>query len=422
MKLASYSDVKRKILSAIERAQTEIEMVRVDRAHGRISAETVRSKVDLPARPISAMDGYAIRSEETRQASSSNPVRFSVKGSIFPDSSRVPRISSKDAFYVATGSSLPIGATAVVRVEHVRLEGKQVAVTRRIQRMANVSERGDDIRRGQTIVAKERMLTPSDIALLISSGVTHVKVLNLLRVGILSIGNELRRFHGKRPKAGVTYNNYMNLVSGYLLEHGAVPVPVGICPDDSKKIRSVIASKIENLDALITIGGSSVGAKDYTMDALSSLPQSTTVFHGVRLVPIRPAGLVMFRTKPVIVVPGHAVSAALTFFLIVAPVLNALLGLPLEFGKASLMAKATEEFGNSRPIDALYLVKLGKSSGEYLGTPLGWGSNLLENLSSASGYAYLKAGQKISKGESFNVFLLGSRQISAIPTLGDETL
>ena len=349
-------------------------------------------------------------------------MRFNVKGSIFPDTVRVPKISGKDAFYVATGSSLPIGATAVVRVEHARLEGKQVAVTRRIQRMANVSERGDDIRRGQTIVAKGRMLTPSDITLLISSGITHVKVLNLLRVGILSIGNELRRFDGKRPKAGVTYNNYMNLVSGYLVEHGAIPVPVGICPDDSKKIRDTITTRIEDLDALITIGGSSVGARDYTMDALASLPHSTTVFHGVKLVPIRPAGFIMFRSKPVIIVPGHAVSAALTYFLIVAPVLNTLLGLPLEFGQASVMARATEEFGNSRPIDALYLVRLEKSSGEYLGTPLGWGSNLLGNLSSANGFAYLKAGQKISKGESFNVFLLGGRQISAIPTLGDKTL
>jgi len=114
-------------------------MVRVDRADDWISAETIRSKVDLPARPISAMDGHAMRSVETMQSSSYNPVRFDIKRSIFPDTSRVPKISDIDD---STSVELLTTSWSYSRRKCWVAQAwkKEVAVTRKIQRIANMSE------------------------------------------------------------------------------------------------------------------------------------------------------------------------------------------------------------------------------------------------------------------------------------------
>ena len=126
---------------------------------------------------------------------------------------------------------------------------------------------------------------------------------------------------------------------------------------------------------VITIAGSSVGARDFTPNAILSLKDSVMMFHGMKLVPIRPAGLALVSNKPVIIVPGHAVSSTLTFFTLVLPILNHLSGLPPTSRRVILKAKVEGgEFSNERPIEALELVSLKKKEGaDYVALPLGMG-------------------------------------------------
>ncbi|MHB1868527.1 MAG: molybdopterin-binding protein, partial [Nitrososphaerales archaeon] len=255
---------------------------------------------------------------------------------------------------------------------------------------------------------------------LISAGISHVSVFHSPAVGILSIGDELREFkQGERisnfeTNRQIMINNFFNLISGFLKELGIHARLIGICKDDANEIRRSIESHIDEYDSILTIGGSSVGEKDYTPNAILSAEGSKMVFHGVRMVPIKPAGLFLVKNKPVVIVPSHASSAVFTFFLIALPVLNIISG--LEFGdrKLRLDAICEEPIENTRPIDAIALVRLVRKDGIYRAMHLGWHSNVISNLSLANGFVVMSHNKTIQKSEHVEVELLGTSQLARI--------
>jgi len=185
---------------------------------------------------------------------------------------------------------------------------------------------------------------------------------------------------------------------------------MGVAGDDPVQVRNIIEGRIDELDAIITIGGCSVGENDQTP---SAFPEGL-LFHGIRLLPIKPTGMAIVRGKPIILLPGHAVSAALSFFLVALPALNIISGLGFDARMPVIKAHAAKRFSNTHTIDALYLVRLRRSDGEYEATPLGWGSNSLSNLARANGFLRLAPAQVVEKGEAISVTLLGGLEMSRV--------
>ena len=419
LKLLPYEIVREKITEAVGGGKIlEFEIIPVETAIGRTSAEQIRSKLDLPRWNQSAMDGYALKADETHHASTSAPVNLVVTGSLYPSSKAQPRLSASTAYNTATGAPIPVGADAVVKVEETRLEGDHVSILRPITRWKNVFVKGEDFAKGKVLFEKGRTLNSSDVALLISAGVTKVRVVRKVKVGILSIGDELTSLDNSRKgkEKKKTVNNYFHLLSGYLSEFGAIPSSIGICRDNKEEIAKKISGHIKNFELLLTIGGSSVGEKDLTVDALSSLPNSKLIFHGVRIVPIRPAGLAVVRGKPVVIVPANVISAALSCFLVVRPVLNALSGLPFEHGSVKIKAISETEFGNHRPISALFLTRVHQKDGTFLSNSLGFSSNINVTLSESNSFIELAPYEKIPKGAEIVVSLLGASELTRIAT------
>ena len=414
----------------------DAEYVRVDQAVGRIAAEEVRSPCDIPERNISAMDGYAIRACDAENASTSNPVHFKVKGVIYPYSSfsasstsrgrrSIPIVKNGEAYQVATGAPIPMFGDSVVRVEEVRNDEGRIVVRRKSPKWKNVSARGEDVKKGDIVLRKRRILNPSDVALLIGIGVRKVKVFALPKIGILSTGNELVEFTdtGRRnfnSRNGIKVNNYSNLLSGYVRSLGAHSVPLRIAKDDSSEICDILKEGLRTCDMVITIAGSSVGKMDLTTEAISSIEGSRILFHGVRLVPIRPAGLALVgtrRAKPVAIIPGHAVSATLAFFVIALPIINMLMGLEPDSRNSFVSAKLDRSLTNERAIDALYLVSLSiakNSPKSYIASPVGWGSNVISNLSRSNGFVRLAAHETLSRGEATKINLFGAKEIERV--------
>jgi molybdenum cofactor synthesis domain-containing protein len=216
-------------------------------------------------------------------------------------------------------------------------------------------------------------------------------------------------------------NNYAHLISGFLSALGAHPILLGIAKDNQEEIAAIVQRGVEECDMVITIAGSSVGARDFTPNAILSLKHSSMMFQGMKMVPIRPAGLALVSNKPVIIVPGHAVSAALTFFVLVLPILNLLSGLPRTSRRVLLKATVEGgEFSNEKPVEALELVLLkekesdSKGSVDYMALPLEWGSNLIQTLSKANGFVRVKPGQKIRESEEVVVQLFGGFELERI--------
>lgn len=418
LKLTIFDEILSRMQKHFASYIPKIEPSRVDKSLGRICAENVKSISEIPDRTIAAMDGYAVRSSELTSATPTNPKLFTVKGSMYPGhKSKLSSLTSQHTYYVATGAPIPPGADAVVRVEETTQYGNHnILVRHPIEKGKNISKKGEDIGKGQTIVKKGQVLNPTDIALLMGVGRTHVKVYRALSVGLLSIGNELQEFrpYGRgRGHAGRVINNYLHLLSGYTEQFGSRAISLGICSDDERSIKRAILQGLRSCDVLLTISGSSVGRHDNVLGTIKDVQGSEVLFHGVRVVPIRPAGVVIIRQKPVVMIPGHAVSALLTFFVIAIPILNMMSGLMPQSRKAMINVELKTEVANKRAIDALCLVKLiHDSNRNYKVLPLSWGANLMSNLSQADGFVWLIPHQVIPKGQTVAVQLFNASQIA----------
>lgn len=420
LKLTPFEDVLSRIESYFTSHTPKTELIRIDRVLGRISAENAISHVEIPPRTTAAMDGYAVAWADLKSASPTYPMSFAVRGGIYPDHfSKMPSIHTRETYYVATGAPLPLGTDVVVRIEEARpnKNNSVIEVRRATQKGKNIAKKGEDIRKGQIVVRKGTILSPVDVALLIGVGKTHIAVYKTATVGLLSVGNELREFNpriGRRRKRGHITNNYLNLISGYVQQFGSKPVSLGTCSDEMHAIRKAILLALKKCDMVLTISGSSVGRHDNVLDALTSLGNSSVLFHGTRVVPIRPSGVVIVREKPVIIVPGHAVSAVFTFFTIGLPILNILSGLSSQSRKTFVSVETTNEITNQRAIDALSLVKLEPTNtfGKYKGMFLDWGSNLLSNLSKADGFVWLSPHQTIPRNRIVPVELFNQSAIA----------
>lgn len=384
------------------------EWVGADRSAGRVSSSTVRARCDIPGSNISAMDGYAIVSADTEGASPRGPCQLRLVRR--PDGKpRAGNLRRGEASAVLTGDPLPRGSDAVLRLEQARVEGESVIVPAPVPRWKNVSLEAEDVKAGDVLLRSGEVIMPASMAVVISAGIARVRVHRAPRVGVISVGRRLKRFGDASP--GRTVNNYANLVLGYLSEFGGGGTMVGIARDGVSEISGIVADAARRFDMVVTIGGVSVGSNDLVPDAVMGSPGSRMVFHGLRAVPLRPVGLASIGGVPVVMLPGHAVSAAISFFAIGVPVLNVLSGLRPDSRVPRLRATAAEEFANRRPMDAFVLAVLESRQDGLAATPLGWGSNLQSNLARANGFVHLRRGSRVRAGEPVSVELFGSSQL-----------
>ena len=413
LKLVPYSEVERRIEEALHEYSVPTEFISTQDSLNRICAQQVKATRDLPERPLVAMDGYAVNSRDTQRATLSNNVSLLVRGALLPGANYLPRIRNGYTCYTATGAPLPPGTDAVARVEEVRLGADRILLSHPIAEWENVFAKGEDYSKGSLLMEKDQIINSAGVALLISLRKRQVKVYRVPKVAVISIGDELAPFNSSLDKK--TANNYSNMVCGFASDLGVRAEPLGVCPDDPKRIAASVKSALAKYDAVITIGGSSVGKKDVTTDSLSSIPGASVIFHGVAIVPIRPAGLLTIKGKPVIILPANAISVATSFFMIAKPVLNVISGLKFGGRSCAIRAKSTESLQNDRTMSALYLVTLERSVGGGCAfKTLAWGSNLISNLARSNGFVQLDRDQKVEKNEELRVNLFGASEMSRI--------
>jgi len=414
LKLISYNEAMDRIVKALFNYNVPVEPVPVVEVRGRICAEEVRSTRYLPDQALAAMDGYAVDSSVTRSATISKPVSLVVCDSSYPNGRYSPPLKIGSAIYVATGVPLPRGADAVVRSEEVKLDGSTVKILRPIAKWKNVFGQGEDYKKGDLLIKERRILSSADVAILISLGKRNVRVFRVPKVGILSIGDELVAF-GSSERNRHTANNYSNLITGFLTELGAIVEQIGICPNDPKVISKTISDSLTTFDMIITTGGSSVGEKDLTVESTTSIPNASLVFHGINIVPIRPAGFLMVKKKPVVVLPANAVSVATSFFFVGLPILNLISGLSFNDRYSEIAARSLTDFENAKPKPALFLATVGKSKeGKYKFRALEWSSNISSDLAKSNGFVRLEKNQKVSSDEEMKVLLFGPSELMRI--------
>lgn len=302
--------------------QVAVQEIPLSEAAGRILAEDVYADADLPGFARSIVDGYAVRAASTFGASESNPAFIHLLGSVAMGEAPSQSIGTGEAVRIATGGMLPAGADSVVMLEHADLlDDTSIEVFRSTAPGQNLIAASEDFEKGARIAAGGGRLRPQDVGVLAAFGRTRLKVFRQPVVGIISTGDEIVPADAVPGLAQIRDVNRYTL-SGLVAETGAIPQAMGIVRDEFDALHASCAEALERCDMVLISGGSSVGARDYTVEAISAFPGAEILVHGIAISPGKPTILARVRRKPLWGLPGHVVSSMIVFARIVRPFLR----------------------------------------------------------------------------------------------------
>ena len=257
-------------------------------AVGRVLAENVRSPVDLPDFPRATMDGYALKAADSFGASESIPAYLDIVGQVPMGAAPEFSVGRGEAARILTGGMVPDGADAVVMEEFTTAPDPETLEARRPAAVGeNILGVGDDLKKGELILGAGARLRSQDIGALAGVGVTSVEVHRRPRVAILPTGDELIDPR-ETPRAGQVRDiNRFSLAAG-VVEAGGMPETEDILPDDLAIIKERLEEAVSRADVVLISGGSSMGLRDYTVEAIDSLGEPGVLVHGISIKPGKP--------------------------------------------------------------------------------------------------------------------------------------
>lgn len=316
----------------------EAETITLTQAAGRVLAETVRSPVDLPHFDNSAMDGYAVRAAEVRDAKPVAPVRLHVKVRIPAGEAFSGKLAAGECARLFTGSPMPRGADAVVMQEDTRTDSNrpdEVLICDAVREGENVRRQGEDVRKGAVLQEAGAVITPGVIGLLAAAGFQEVKVGRQPKVALLATGTELCE-PDDALQPGQIYESNRAMLAPLVVRAGGIPTRFPIIADAPAVTRAALSAAFARCDAVITSGGVSVGEMDFVKSAFEALGGELE-FWKVAIRPGKPLVFGRLGEKFLFGLPGNPVSAFVTFLMLVRPALRrwqgaSAVGLPVQCG------------------------------------------------------------------------------------------
>jgi molybdopterin molybdotransferase len=358
--------------------------LRLADALGLVLAEAEISRVEVPAFPNAAMDGYAIVAADIAGATVDAPTQLAVVGEVLAGSAELPPVTSGRCVRIMTGAPVPAGADAVVPVETTSGDGTTIRFHRPVEVGQHIRGPGEDLRPGQALVAAGRRIGPADVALLAVAGTTRVRCVPPPRVVILSSGDELVPADHE-PGPGQIRDVNGPMLAAMVRAAGGVPFSAGIIRDDRKALMYAFDTNLGHADLFICTGGASAGTRDLLPDVIGALGEVATA--KVAMKPGMPQIRGRISGCPVIGLPGNPVSAFVSFEVFARPAIRALQG-RRDVQRPTVTARAAQPL-HAPPAKRGYArVKLTRDDGGWLATPTGsQGSHVISSLAAADGLA-----------------------------------
>ncbi len=309
--------------AAVAIALPSIETVSLNDSAGRILARDIVADAAYPTHARSTMDGFAL-------ASSDGATARRVAGEIRMGARPPHALGAGEAMRIPTGGALPEGADAVVPFEDADVivapgdPAETLVLREALAAGENVTQAGSDMARGACVLALGRRIGGPELGVLATLGVTAIPVYRRPRIAIVSTGDELIEPSGSLEIGQVRDSNRY-AIAGSLIALGAIPVHVPRAPDTLDGLLDVLRAALADADAVLLTGGSSVGARDLTPDAIEAL-RGTVHVHGIRVKPGKPTVFASIDGKPVIGLPGNPTSALMILEAVIAPIVSALVG------------------------------------------------------------------------------------------------
>ena len=365
------------------------EQVPLEEGLGRVTAGPVWAVVSSPHYHAAAMDGVAVRAEDTIGASEVKPVRLRI---------------GEEAKWIDTGDPLPAGCNAVIMIEHVQeVEEKVIEIMSPVAPWQHIRSMGEDIVSSELLLPRNHLLRPVDLGAVAQAGITHVEVYRRPRVAVIPTGSELVS-PGSVLKPGDIIESNSIMLAGMIKEWGGSPTTYPVTPDEPGQLETVLKQALDENDIVVINAGSSAGSEDYTASLIVKLGE--LVAHGAAIRPGHPVVLGIADEKPVIGIPGYPVSAALTMDLFVKPLIYRLLGLvppKRPVVEATMTRKVFSHMGD----DEFLRVKIGKVGNKMVATPLQRGAGVVMSLVRADGLVCIPRGSEgVHEEEKVQVELL----------------
>ena len=315
--LLPVEDAKAEILIGI--SQLEAERISVAAAHGRVLAEDLASRITHPPKPVSAMDGYAVRSADVTRA----PSKLKMTGESAAGNSFNGSIGPGETVRIFTGAVVPEGGDAIVIQEDTDADGDQITLHETATAGQYVRPQGLDFEKGQVLLESGTTLNSRHVALAAGMDIPWINVTRQPRVAVLSTGNELvlpGEFIGEDQ---IISSNSIG-ITAFVDAAGGIGINLGIARDNPDSLKSMLQGAA-GADMLVTIGGASVGDYDLVKSVLGEEGLDIT-FSRVAMRPGKPLIFGTLYGKPMLGLPGNAVSAGITAVLFLKPAIDVMLG------------------------------------------------------------------------------------------------
>lgn len=402
--MVSVEEALQKILSCIEVLEPETKPI-LDCSR-QVLAEDIRSTIDIPPLDNSAMDGYAVKAEDIRDASEASPKILSVTGKVAAGSMPKGEVKRGSAIRIMTGAPLPQGADAVVPFENTDEVARkashddlsQIGILREVREGMNVRRKGEDIAKGSLVLKKGTVLRPSEIGVIASLGRPTVAVIRRPIVSILATGDELTDIDQPLP-AGKIYNSNTYTIAAEVRQYGGIAKILGIGRDSVRSLEQKIDEGLGS-DMLITSGGVSKGDYDVVKDVLAKCGEIT--LQTVCMKPGKPSAFGMIgkgsRKIPHLGLPGNPVSSMVTFEQFARPAILKMMG-KSNLAKPSIRAIMEDDIVNTDMRRLFARVTVAKRNGKYYARVTGpQGSGILTSMVKANGLAVIPENTKRVKG------------------------
>ena len=414
-KLKSLDEV-REILNGLE-IDLGVEEVSLIDAYGRVLAEDIYAKCDVPPFDRATMDGFAVKAEDTFLAEEDKPVKLKLIGSV--RAGEIPKVEVERgcAVEISTGAMIPKGANAVVMVEYTTVKDGYVYVYKPVAPNENIANAGSDVTAGELLVRKGKVLSSREIGLIASAGVDKVRVFRKPRVGIISTGDEIVEL-GEPLDMGKIYDVNLYTITSKVRECNCIPIPYGVVKDNYDEIKRVVEKALNECNVVITSGSTSAGLGDVVYRVFEEFGE--VLVHGIAIKPGKPTVIAKANGKVLFGLPGYPVSALMIFDAIVSPFLRKLTGLREEKNKvkAVIQVKTYSDVGR-RELKPVALIKTDR----YIAYPFTSYSGSTSTLAKADGFIEIPENTAfLDVREEVEVTLFGDYKPSELVIIGSHCL
>ncbi|MFC1930463.1 gephyrin-like molybdotransferase Glp [Chloroflexota bacterium] len=418
--MISVEQAKEKILSYAHTLGTEEKYIL--ECLDQVISDDIYSPYNIPPLDNSAMDGFAVRFADTLGAGANSPVVLKVIEEVPAGSIAKKDVKPGTATRIMTGAPVPPGADAVVQFEDTdevqrsnsQQSGKpgEIGILKEASAGLNIRQAGEDIKKGQLIVAKGTVLRPSEIGVLATAGLAKVKVIRRPVVAVLATGDELVDLGNPLPP-GKIHNSNTFSIAALVKRYGGIPRVLGIARDNIEELASLVREGLD-ADMLLTSGGVSAGDYDMVKGVLAR--EGEVSFWTVRMKPGKPLAFGFFkvkdgdkgfRTVPHLGFPGNPVSAMVSFELFGRPAIMKMMGKTV-LEKPSIKATIENGVVNVDGRRMYVRVSVTIKNGNYFAHLTGeQGSGILTSMSMADGLAVIpEDAPEVKAGETVTVLML----------------